>query len=115
MTDLSVTKRKDEVAKEERVAERPARGGLTLASCRSGQRLARQIVERLRAEEGSDDLLFLEGIDDRFSDSETVVRLDADVSGKDVFLLQALYDPTSERGIDENYMAFFIAARACRE
>lgn len=115
MTDLSVTKKEDETVKEERVAERPARGGLTLASCRSGQRLARRIVERLRAQNAGDDLLVLEGIDDQFSDSETVVRLDTDVSGRDVFLLQALYDPTSERGIDENYMAFFIAARACRE
>ena len=110
MTELPVKER--EVASAGR---RSPRGGLTVASCRSGLPLARRIVERLRAEAGGGDLLFLEGIDDQFSDSETVVRLDADVSGKDVFLLQALYDPTSERGIDENYMAFFIAARACRE
>lgn len=110
MSDLSV---KEWEAAAPR--ERSPRGDLMIASCRSGLRLARRIVERLDEAGGGGDLFFLEGIDDQFSDSETVVRLDADVSGKDVFLLQALYDPTSERVIDENYMAFFIAARACRE
>lgn len=122
MTDLPV-KEKESVGTEERVAmstgERSPRGDLMIASCRSGLPMARRIVERLRAQAEaagrSDDVGFLKGIDDQFSDSETVIRLDADVSGKDVFLLQALYDPTSERSIDENYMAFFIAARACRE
>ncbi|MDX1688360.1 MAG: ribose-phosphate diphosphokinase [Candidatus Promineifilaceae bacterium] len=126
MTDLPVTKREREAEATEKRAvaeERSPRGDLMIASCRSGLPLARRIVERLRVREEAErgdgergtEVGFLEGIDTQFSDTETVVRLDADVSGKDVFLLQALYDPTSERGIDENYMAFFTAARACRE
>jgi len=114
MGDLSVEQREATVPRE-----RSPRGDLMIASCRSGLPMARRVVERLRAQAEaagrSGEAGFLEGIDDQFSDSETVVRLDADVSGKDVFLLQALYDPTSERSIDENYMAFLIAARACRE
>jgi ribose-phosphate pyrophosphokinase len=51
-------------------------------------------------------------IDDNFSDGETIVRLQAGVSGHDVFLFQSLYDPTAARSIDQNYMACFIAARA---
>jgi len=37
------------------------------------------------------------------------------VSGYDVFLFQALYDPASERTVDQNYMAFLMAARTFRE
>lgn len=112
MSDLSHNL-EEEATAGERVTmgagERSPRGDLMIAGCRSGLPLARRLVERI------DGAAFLEGMDDQFSDSETVIRLDADVSGKDVFLVQALYDPTSERSIDENYMAFFGAARACRE
>ena len=114
MTDLPVRESGGAAA-----GERSPRGDLILASCRSGLPMARRIVERLRTQDSEagvgSNIAFLEGVDTQFSDSETVIRLDADVSGKDVFLLQALYDPTAERSIDENYMAFFTAARACRE
>lgn len=96
-----------------------ARGRLLIASCRSGAYLAARVVDRyqeLLAEAGSDvDVLYLENLDHRFSDTETCVRLDADVSGYDVFLFQALYDPNSGGGVDQNYMAFLIAARTFRE
>jgi ribose-phosphate pyrophosphokinase len=95
------------------------RGRLLIASCRSGTRLARRVDERYRqslaeADAGSGPL-FLPDIDDQFSDSETRVRLSADVSGDDVFLFQALYDPTAPRSVDDNTMALLIAARALRE
>jgi ribose-phosphate pyrophosphokinase len=95
------------------------RGRLLIASCRSGAALARQIVERYEArlaKAGAQrDVLYLEGIDFQFSDGETCVRLDVDVNGHDVFLCQALYDPITGRSVDQNYMAFLIAARAFRE
>lgn len=65
--------------------------------------------------EASTEATLLTGLDDKFSDGETIVRLGTDVSGNDVFLFQSLYDPTSPRTVDENYMAFWIAARAFRE
>ena len=95
------------------------RGNLLVAACRSGVYLARKVAAHcggLLPDGGADgELLYLDDLDDRFSDTETVVRLGADVSGNDVFLFQALYDPTTSRSIDDNYMAFFIAARAFRE
>ena len=107
-----------DVAKELRVEGSP-RGRLLIASCRSGSSLAESVVGRY------DDLLSQAGvrravlhmrdIDFQFSDGETCVRLDVDVNGHDVFLFQALYDPVSERSVDQNYMAFLIAARAFRE
>jgi ribose-phosphate pyrophosphokinase len=97
----------------------PPRGQLLIASCRSGSYLARKVAERYRRflrEEGSQsEILCVEGVDRQFSDGETCARLDRHVGGYDVFLFQALYDPTSERSVDQNYMAFLIAARAFRE
>lgn len=97
----------------------PPRGRLLLASCRAGSYLAAKVAEsyrRLLAEEGSrSEILVLEDVDRRFSDGETCARLDLHVGGYDVFLFQALYDPTSGPIVDKNYMAFLIAARAFRE
>ena len=95
------------------------RGRLLIASCCSGDSLATRVAARyleLQAEAGARDrLLRLESIDRRFSDNETCVRLALSVAGCDVFLLQALFDPTSVRSVDQNYMAFLIAARTMRE
>lgn len=96
-----------------------ARGKLLFASCRSGHYLAASVVEQYRqqlAQAGYDGhVQHLANIDYQFSDSETCVRLETDVSGHDVFLFQALYDPNSDRTVDENYLAFLIAARTLRE
>jgi len=95
------------------------RGRLLIAGCASGTSLSAKVVERydaLLAEAGSEDrVTHLEDIDRRFSDSETCVRLERHVGGHDVFLFQALFDPTSDRSVDQNYMALLIAARAFRE
>ena len=92
------------------------RGRLLVASCRSGAALAEEVVDRYEqrlSDAGSHEAVaHLSNIDFRFSDGETCVRLDRDVSGHDVFLFQALYDPVSGRSVDENYLAFLIAARA---
>jgi ribose-phosphate pyrophosphokinase len=105
-------------AEQEQRQESP-RGKLLIASCRSGTYLADKVVGRYKhylAKAGADgDLLYLEDVDFQFSDSESCVRLGRDVSGHDVFLLQALVDPNHDRSIDENYVAFFIAVRAFRE
>jgi len=95
------------------------RGTLLIAGCRSASYLSSRVVERykeLLAEAGSEaDILHLEDVDKRFSDSETCVRLPMHVSGCDIYLFQSLFDPTSDLTIDQNYMAFLIAARTFRE
>ena len=96
-----------------------SRGRLVIASCCAGAHLAPRIVARYRALSAAsgaqDSLLYQENVDQRFSDNETCVRLTHSVVGCDAFLLQALFDPTSERSVDQNYMAFLIAARTLRE
>lgn len=81
--------------------------------------MAGRVVERLRAAlseaKPGEDPVYLEQVDGQFSDSETYARLGQDVSGGDVYLFQALLDPVSGRSVDQNYMAFLIAARALRE
>lgn len=95
------------------------RGKLLIAGCCSGSYLSGSVVEKykesLREAGSKDDILELEHIDRRFSDSETCVRLEPHVGGSDVFLFQALLDPTSDLSVDQNYMAFLIAARTFRE
>lgn len=95
------------------------RGRLVIASCRSGSHLARLVVARYRElmeqAGGTAEVLFLADIDYSFSDGETGVRLPEHVGGFDVFVFQALYDPSSPRDIDSNYIAFLIAARTLRE
>lgn len=103
-------------AEEQAQRTESPRGPLLIASCRSGSALAQEVVERyedLISEGGNREVIScLTNIDFQFSDGETCVRLDADVNGHDVFLFQALYDPVSGRSVDQNYVAFFVAARA---
>jgi len=72
-------------AQEQAKRAESSRGRLLVASCRSGSYLSTRVVKRYRdllAEEGSEtEILYLESVDDQFSDSETCVRLDLDVSG----------------------------------
>jgi ribose-phosphate pyrophosphokinase len=95
------------------------RGRLMLASCRSGDALATRIADVLERQEAmmphAGAPLLVAGIDFAFSDSETCVRVDAEIGGQDVFLLQCLHDPTADRTVDQNYVAFLAAARAFRE
>ncbi|MCF6159243.1 MAG: ribose-phosphate pyrophosphokinase [wastewater metagenome] len=97
----------------------PPRGRLLFAGCRSSTYLLTRIVNRykeLLVKGGSkNDILHLENIDKQFSDTETCVRLDTHVSGYDVFLFQALFDPIASRSVDQNYMTLLIAARTFRE
>ncbi len=95
------------------------RGRLLVASCSSASALAGSVVRRydelLADADSEESVLHMENIDWQFSDTTTCVRLDHHVGGYDVFLFQALLDPTSERSVDENYMALLIAARTFRE
>lgn len=97
----------------------PSRGRLLIAGCCSGDYLAGKVVSRyneiLAGEDSQNQVLNLRCIDYQFSDSETCARLDFHVGGYDVFLIQALINPNSGRRVDENYMAFLIAARAFRD
>ena len=92
---------------------------LMIASCRSGTNLAKKVVDLIIKQNiqkiNGEETIFLKDVDFQFSDGETCVRLEKDVNGRDVFLFQALKDPTSNRNVDENYLAFLIAVRALRE
>lgn len=95
------------------------RGRLLIASCRSGGYLADKVITRYRQlldqSDAQGKLADLPDLDFQFSDTETCVRLNQAVNGNDVFLFQALLNPINHSRVDENYMAFLIAARALRE
>jgi ribose-phosphate pyrophosphokinase len=107
-------------ASERQRREPSPRGQLVIASCQSGRYMAEKIVLAYQAQLGiaegnTDDLRYLPDVDFRFADSETCARIEAHISGSDVFLVQALYDPRSNMSVDDNYMAFLITARTFRE
>lgn len=96
-----------------------SRGRLLIASCRSGDYMARRVAEDYRrrvVEAGGNqqDVALLQSIDFQFSDGETGARLEEDVSGTDAFLFQSLADPRSDRSIDQNLMALLVSVRALR-
>lgn len=93
---------------------RSDRGRLIVASCRSAGYLAKKVVEDYRqhiAGKKSRGLIYLNSIDFPFSDGELNVRLEDNVRGADVYLMQALSDSTSGLSVNDNYMSFLIAAR----
>lgn len=96
-----------------------SRGRLLIASCRSGTYLAGRVVEQynryLMAAGSNSRVPYLPDLDFQFSDSETSARVDIHVGGFDVFLIQTLFNPTRTHSVDENYMAFLIAARTFRD
>ena len=109
----------EQFAAEQAQCMESPRGKLMIAGCCSGSHLSSKVAQRynhLLAQAGSEaEVQPLDHVDRRFSDSETCVRLDQHVGGNDVFLFQALFDPTADTSIDQNYMAFLIAARTFRE
>lgn len=106
-------------AREQTRKMESTRGRLLVASCRSGTYLAKKVVKKyddfLHQSGSKENVLHLENIDRNFSDSETTVRLDIHISGYDVFLFQALLDPSSNRSVDQNHMALLVSARTFRE
>jgi ribose-phosphate pyrophosphokinase len=94
-------------------------GKLLIAALDSGKQLADSVVgvyrDNLHYMKSSGNLVYLEGIEKRFSDGEGCIELDKNVRGSDVFLIQSLHDPVSGRTVNENYFAFLIALRTFRE
>jgi ribose-phosphate pyrophosphokinase len=94
-------------------------GSLLVSSCQSGQILASRVSDRyqdLLERQGSESgIRVMHGIDFQFSDSETCVDLDFDITGDDVYLFQSLHNPRAQQGVDHYLMAFLIAVRTFRE
>jgi ribose-phosphate pyrophosphokinase len=92
---------------------------LLIAGCTNGDYMAKQVYDCYRdtlsqAGDGAE-VLFLDSIDRRFTDTETMVRLQHHVGGADVFLFQGLLAPHAGYRANDNYLALLIAARAFRE
>ncbi len=110
----------ERLAQEQAHMMDPPRGPLLVASCATGTYLAKGVVKRyeefLSAAGSRKAVMHLFDVDRRFSNGETGVRLEHHVNGYDVFLFQCLFNPNDDGlSINENYMSFFIAARALHE
>ena len=98
---------------------RSSRGHLVIAGCSSGTHLAGQVaqqcLENLSSAGFARHPTHLANIDYRFENSETCIRLGAEVEGADAYVIQALCDPASDQSADDNYIALLAAGRAMRE
>jgi ribose-phosphate pyrophosphokinase len=92
---------------------------LVIAACESATDFAVRVVDCYRKQLASGgrkaQFSFLDDLEESFGDSETRMRIGRHVGGSDVFLIQQLLDPITGRGVNQNYLAFLIAARAFRE
>jgi ribose-phosphate pyrophosphokinase len=95
------------------------RDNLVIAACASAADFASRVVDcyqkHLAAGGGEAKISFLDDLEEGFSDSETRMRIGQHIGGSDVFLIQQLLDPVAGRAVNQNYLAFLIAARAFRE
>jgi len=87
------------------------RGKLAIFSCRSGERFTKGVIRSLKKE-----IKIKEGkrtIRD-FSDEEINIRIDESIRGKDVFVIQSLQDPLSNRSVNVNLMEFLFLINAAK-
>jgi len=87
---------------------------IVIAGLRAGNYLAKEIYEYY-SNYSPGSVIFLENIDECFSDTEIRVRLEESISGKHVFLFQSFFNPLQPNSVNDNLMSFFIAVRALRE
>lgn len=101
------------------IPETGRRDNLVIAACDSAADFASRVVDcylkRLASGQREAKLKLLDNLEESFSDSETRMRIEPHIGGSDVFLIQQLLDPAAGRGVNQNYLAFLIAARAFRE
>lgn len=87
---------------------------LVIAGLRAGNYLAKEVY-KIYNEYSPDSVIFLENIDESFSDTELKVRIEKSISGKRVFLFQSFFNPLLPDSVNDNLMAFLIATRAFQE
>ncbi|MBN2279999.1 MAG: ribose-phosphate pyrophosphokinase [Candidatus Marinimicrobia bacterium] len=87
---------------------------IVIAGLRAGNYLAREIYEHyVQYSPGS--VIFLENIDESFSDTEIRVRIQQSISGKHIYIIQSFFNPLHPFSVNDNLMSFFMAVRAMRE
>jgi ribose-phosphate pyrophosphokinase len=92
---------------------------VVIAGCRAGAQLTAEVIECYQGLRDRDDehkeLCSLQDIDYEFADTELCVRLEEHIGGRDIYLIQSLFNPRGRGTVNENYMALLIALRTFRE
>ena len=96
-----------------------SRGNILIAYCRSGKYMAQHVAEAynklLKKNKSKYQIRLLDISSKKFADSEFNITINENVRNADVYLFQALYDPTKEVSIQDNYIELFITVRALKE
>lgn len=97
----------------------PIKGRLLFVGCNSGTYLARQVKEKyeemLLEKNSNYKIPIIEKVTRVFKDGELCPRFEENVRGTDAFVFQAVYDPTENLSVNDNYLELFITVRALKE
>ncbi len=92
------------------------RGRLSLVACDSGKKLAERIHEHLmpeiRAEEPLIPSVLRKSEEIHFANGEIKTVVQENIRGDDVYVVQCIDDPLSNRSVNDNFMALLTAVNA---
>ncbi len=109
---------KDEKMKSVRyTAGGPNRGELALMSCESGKPLARRILKQLnkiikRTNPKSSGLTLVETEEVTFANGEIKTLIKDNIRGADIYIVQSVDDPNSNKSINDNILSLLTAINA---
>lgn len=90
-----------------------SRGELKIFACRSGELLGQQIIDEINKLSSKKHKLG-KSLITNFHDGELRIMLDETIRGKDVFIIQCLRDPSSQRSMHDNYFELFSMIKAAK-
>lgn len=92
------------------------RGELSIMSCESGRPLAKRILSSLndiiREDEELMELELIDSDEIQFANGEIKTVVNENIRGADLYLVQSLDDPNSDKSINDNLMALMTAINA---
>ena len=95
------------------------RGRLTIVACESGKVFAERVSAALGRITLKESGMPFRGLADAseifFSNGEVKTMINESVRGDDVYIIQCVDDPTSDRSINDNLMALFTALDAAKQ
>lgn len=95
------------------------RGRLSLVACASGRRFADRVAVALGKIMLRESGIPFRGVADSseifFSNGEVKTLINESVRGDDVYIIQCVDDPTSDRSVNDNLMALFTAINAAKQ
>lgn len=93
------------------------RGNLSVMACDSGRQFAQRIIEELNRISRKEDLSLSHRLkfssDVHFPNGEVKIVVDENIRGDDMYIVQCIDDPLTDRTVNDNLMSLITAVHAC--